>query len=344
MDRRTSILIACALASFGCTDLVLGGTPGLSDGTSSGVTTSSSSGGPQPTTVVAMRGDQMGASQIPWLSGPPTGGIDPNALVLFIGNAPQQCPSPALATDVCVDRDEQQTVFVIPPSLAEVGHVDLANAAIGNVSTFMFATQSGAVGCNNGQMQGPGRGDLRLGARDATSLELTLTGTPVEGASTLDGHFTATFCGPAPTPATPTPTMAFPGSALPAHGAVHPDPTKLYVYLGDAKQTCHDPWMSIDCTRTSRVVVGIPETLQKKGILNLSDPALDARFEMSVDDGTMNCSRTSGAYATQGSMKGSIEIVSADATQLTLKVYGSHVDAAIGPVDADGYYKATVCQ
>jgi integral membrane protein len=63
-------------------------------------------------------------------------------------------------------------------------------------------------------------------------------------------------CSAPPPVSPPLPAIAVHGANLPAPpGGPAPDPTALYLFAGTAAATCQDPWPTVQCTHTSRVVL-----------------------------------------------------------------------------------------
>jgi hypothetical protein len=166
----------------------------------------------------------------------------------------------------------------------------------------------------------------------------------VQPSVSLQGQFTAARCEPAPAPPPPVAAVAISGAELPAGlpssptiGAT-PDPTALYLFLGTGAQTCADPLSPLGCTGDARITLALPAALQQPGTLELSDPRLAGSIEVAANGQGANCTSSTGSF-----MTGTLTIASIDASGISFSLYQSLTTSAVGPVDLDGLYQATVC-
>jgi hypothetical protein len=230
-----------------------------------------------------------------------------------------------------------QMILMIPPALDRPGLIDLTDTRIGAYESVWEST------CGGGSGNTPGfRGTLEIVSSEATTLSVKLqVGVHQAGWPLLDGDYTVLRCGAPPPVTPPSAAMAVLGSNLPAPpGGPAPDPTALYLFMGTAAETCQDPWSSNDCTQTSRVMLSLPAALQMPGIINLSDPAIAATYDDSRDP-PYACTAYDHIGGTMPN--GTIEILSIDASGLSFKIYGSHIDNGSGGFNADGLYAASIC-
>ena len=284
--------------------------------------------------------------------GPPGDG-PPDSLVLLFASIPQSCASPELGL-ACPDPLVWQSALIVPPDLVRVGAVDLGNPRIQQFRWY-YQTTGSDTACESGVIlfgTNPG-GTLEILATGTTSLSIKLSGGvvgyEVPGATPsviLDGTYTVPWCGTAPPTPQPSAGVAIRGSSLPADLPSNPtigttvDPTALYVFIGTGTQTCADPLSALPCNGDARLVLKIPATLQQTGTLDLSDSELAGSVAISANSGSANCTTGVGTKLTQGT----IDIVSLDASAISLSLYQSHVSTSNGATDdLDGLYQATIC-
>lgn len=112
------------------------------------------------------------------------------------------------------------------------------------------------------------------------------------------------------------------------------DPDTLYVAVSSATILCSDPVADMGCPSWG-ISIGIPPALQQPGKLLLSSSGLLTGFTVRTQTpGSVDCPLRTGAFT-----KGSIEILSADASQVTFRLEGTQNE----DFDADGKYTAPHC-
>ncbi len=289
--------------------------------------------------ALAMKGSQIAEAFAGGLAnGPPWN--DPEALVILVSDAPQDCASAKVSTDA-IPPSRWQSAYVIPQALDTTGPIDLQDCRIGRYDMSINCYDDGLCGRGLGQGQCES-GTLDVTSSDATSVSFALQGAGIFGTvnadgsetSPVDGSYVAKRCGEVPAPPVPSPALALRGSKLPPGSAlpVPPDPNALVVVVGDPGATCATPIGDLDCTGRSRLVFVLPPSLQVTGTVQLSDPVAGAA-------GSPSCAATTGGFAS-----GSVEIRSIDAIGITFRVFGSYT--AIhdpGELEVDGLYAATTC-
>ena len=291
---------------------------------------------------------------------------DPDSLVLFFSNDIQECSDPMLAKRCTGPEPERQTMIAIPSKIIRPGLIDLQDPGIVH-----FATDSYHLGprsyfswnpgdkqpwCGHSQAFGGGGpdGTLEILSHDSTSVSLRLHGAKYGGSwlggdrftyDIEDGDYTALLCSPFPPAAPPTPAFAIRGANLsgvtgtaPLGGGATPDPDTLFVLLGTPPQTCQDSLPSDYCVNDSHLTFRLPLALQKPGLLDLFDPAIAASYSVKEGLGPITCG-PSWPFE-----RGTVEIVSIDASSLSFRVYGSFAHHPLGgSFGLDGLYTAAIC-
>jgi hypothetical protein len=142
----------------------------------------------------------------------------------------------------------------------------------------------------------------------------------------------------------PTPTaFAILGSKLPADpdgflstAQITVDPGALYVFIGNAGQTCDSPFMTPACDTNAysdwQFVIGIPAAHQVPGALPLSTSTTSTGVDdIVVLDGSSGGNSSSCLSGTSpDGLSGDVGITSIDATQVTLQFNGVTPNAWIG--------------
>jgi hypothetical protein len=349
MRARTTALSALAttmVVCAGCQALVLDGVGGGGGG--SDVSTVDGTTGTGTVT-----GSGAGAIAIRYGDLPPGSGVDasflptppdPDALVLVFSNQPISCsnlvPSFSIPPDPCDGSDMWATVIVVPPVLDHQGEIDLQDERIAETA------EEALPGCNGGgERQTPGgSGQLVIGSGDTSTLNVTLQGGVMAMSTVIDGSYAAQWCSTPPTPPAPAPAVAIPGASLPpgALGApgvgTSPDPTATYVFLGTGMQTCASPVADV-CPGAAQLTFKLPAGTTS-GTFDLTDPQVEAWYSYDGSLGQMgaNCNDMIG-QVTSG--MGTVQVLSADATSLSLRVYGSYNAGLV--FDVDGLYTASIC-
>jgi hypothetical protein len=356
-------MLAAALGSASCAPTVLDpiqpGSPGTgAGGASTGSAGTGNAGGMQMLAILAKDVPPTPASSPdpPVVFFPPTNG-DPDALMLVFSSETLSCADPFIG---CSGDSTWEKIIALPSDLVRVGPIDLGNPRVTMTDWQLFNTGVGQCGGGGGGGFGvpsdPGK-TLQITSTDAGSISVTLSGGVQAGLGgtvngmpipivSLDGSYTVSRCEPAPAPPAPKAAVAILGSKLPAGLPANPtigttvDPTALYVFLGTGTQTCAAPLSDLGCSGAGRIVAKIPATLQQPGTIQLSDPQVAASAEVVADAGTPNCTTSTTASFSQGTLT----IRSVDTTGLTFTLYESGVaNPAALAFDADGLYQATIC-
>lgn len=309
-----SMALACGASALGCDAIVVDMSPDQKEIGGDFVGSNGASGGGSiPSTALAWKGSD---TSTPILSG------GPDALVLSWTSFPQATCGLALPFDVpapCLDQS--QLVLTIPPQLARPARISLDDPRV------LFHTVTHFADCSGGGGEGmmPG-GLLEIVSSDANALTVSLT--DVHNGS-FDGEHQVQRCGTPLPPFVPTAAVAVAGSALsenPSTGTGPADPDALYVFLGTSPGTCAEPRPIVDCTQNSQMVLSLPAALQVPGEVPLTDPQLGATYTSPYE--------LCAANAPSG---GTITILDASATAITVRVLGS------GWAALDGDYDVAIC-
>jgi hypothetical protein len=266
----------------------------------------------------------------------PTLDIDPDALAIFFGDKAMACDAPFLGegvnTSSCNPGDAfWQRLIILPPELNRPGVIDLRDMRIFGYE----ATWLSSCGGGSGNFPG-GQGTLEIVSSDPSSLTVKVSGADLQGWGPVDGDYVVSACGALPAAAPPSPAVAARGAAPPGGPAVDPD--TLFIRLGSESASCGDPFAAMACDGDSRLSFTLPASLQKTGVLNLSDPAIGAQHARTPGDGAPSCAAVTGAMS-----DGSVEILAIDETSVSLRVYRSYVSDSTGTFEVDGLYTATIC-
>lgn len=281
------------------------------------------------------------------------------SLALFFSDRPMACDQPLFQPEV--DPAESypeygpywQLLLVLPPELAGPGLVDLRDNRINSFDVELGppghpvpAQPSGNVG--NAWAQELGDSSLAIGEAEGGSIPVHLLWMPSTNDDYSDeytGDYDAVQCGEPPPAAPPTPGLILRGADVPPRaGEPPPDPERLYLFLGDAAHTCEDPYSPMACTQSYRVMVSLPPDLQAPGILDLTDPALEASFIRSAASAAICDEPQEANELMTGEFEdGTVEILHIDEQAISLRLYGSHTFGPTARIDADGVYLASMC-
>lgn len=272
---------------------------------------------------------------------------DPDKIVLFFSDSVQQCSQPVIAPpfqqEPCESSDlSWQLIVTIPTSLNRPGLIDLRDPRV-RVYKMVWKPPCGAVLAASFE-EPDQKSTLEIVSSDESAVAVKLSmGSSKHGFPDIDGDYVAARCGTPPPESPPIPAVAMLGADLPAPLKGDPalDPEALYLFFGTEDETCKDPLASTDCTADQRVVLPLPPSLQKPGIIDLADPALAASLQLGFPE---NCNSDNGVLHASFA-KGTLEILSIDGSGVSFRVQGSYV--TLGVFDfgfcADGLYAATTC-
>jgi hypothetical protein len=342
MNRWIIALGVLSMVGSGCSPVVLEPINGAPAAETPVVSGSSSGGGASGNVVLAIRGGDVN-----WQDNfdlpPSTGKIwtDPDTLVLFFSSDPQECANPVLAGRCTGATPFWQTIIAIPPELARNGPIDLHDPRISGYSVLTIS--DGSLTCGRGGGAGPlFAGTLTLTGAGSPSLSVTLEGVNTVGSVPLDGVYTPQVCGALPPVSPPTAAFAFHGADLPPApaGGPTPDADSLVVFVGNMPDACTDPWFTINCTNSPRLMFTLPLALQAPGVIDLADPAIAAKFIVEAVTSGGACAPPGGPF-----LNGKIEILTSDAGGLTFKVSrsSSETTSKIAWLAFDGLYSASIC-
>lgn len=316
MNRWITAIGAIAMVGGGCAPIVL---EPLGD--------AGANASPAAPNALAMRGQDVSPSFIQ---------SSPDALVLAFSSAPQQCGDSRVSA-TCDKATIWQLILSIPPELDRPGMIDLQDRRIG----FDWAVAEHPESCAFGAGQESGyMGTLEITSLDPASVTVKLRGFAPITDLAFDGDYVAHRCGAAPAVPPPIPALAVVGATLPPGHAPSPDPSTLFVVAGDSADTCQDFFSSLACINTSRLSFSLPPDLQHPGKIDLSDPRIDASYDVGVKNADMSCGENIGSF-----QAGSIDIVSIDPKSIAFKVFGSYSFAVDLSADfeVDGMYAAPIC-
>ncbi|WP_437284555.1 hypothetical protein [Sorangium sp. So ce406] len=272
----------------------------------------------------------------------------PDSLVLFFSESVQECSRPLIHWPTPCVRGAHpfwQVILLIPPELNRPGLIDLRDHRIRIYHGVVTPDCGGGFGFSPGTWGASGKWEktLEIVSSDPGSVSVKLDwGEPSLGWGQIDGDYTAAYCSAAPPVSPPSPGLAFTGArGSTTSGAVAaPDAGALHLTLGSAATSCEDPLSPINCTGTSRVTLRLPPSLQQPGIIDLTDPAIDASFAVSWGSAEL-CDAYD--HVTGSFDGGTVEILSIDAGGVLARVYGSYTNLDFGGFDADGLYAASIC-
>ncbi|MEP7119798.1 MAG: hypothetical protein ABJE95_02765 [Byssovorax sp.] len=254
---------------------------------------------------------------------------DPRAVSFFFNDAPRTCAQ--IAADPPCGAHWQVSV-TIPPERAHAGTIALSDPDV--VAT---ATTPGAMAQGCSATSAP----LTTGTLEIKSFgnysEVTLAGSSTPGVPS-DGTYTVASCQLPPLPLTgfaikrPKLPSSFQSTApVVFSGPESDDPATLYLFLGDATRSCADPWLRDDCSDHLEMVITIPPSLQKPGTVKLGDNRLSSTLMVAIKAAAVGAS----SYGI-----GTLEVVSLDASTITVKLTGT---AQSGAPFLDGVYTVAIC-
>ncbi|KYF52719.1 hypothetical protein BE08_13140 [Sorangium cellulosum] len=269
----------------------------------------------------------------------------PDSLVLFFSDSPQECSHPLNKPPTPCTADTRQywqVILVVPPELNRPGLIDLRDrririytAEVASNCTGLLTFSAGSSSSSGGEREKT----LEIVSSDASSVSVTLDwGELPLGWAHVDGDYAAMYCGAAPLVSPPSPGLALTGARGPRPpDGVEPDPDALQLILGSGAVACEDLLSRGDCSGGSRVTLSLPTSLQQPGIIDLTDPAIDASFAVSRGSAE-SCERydpLTGSFD-----GGTVEILSIDEGGVLARVYGSYTRSGF---NADGLYSASIC-
>ncbi len=132
-------------------------------------------------------------------------------------------------------------------------------------------------------------------------------------------------------------------------------PDSLYVFIGNFDEQCQSPFPAGCETNTPsdapyawQVVLGIPASLQKPGVLTIPQAGVDASFSTSGVGGSGSGPIPNvgvGCVGSNDSLMGEIAITSIDATQVTLDFMGVQtlLEEPVAPPVITAQYETTRC-